>query len=121
MKKFPRGFFDINVLIRSKNDRLNEVLNLISFSLYVLTCENKKCLFPTSEFGSNKKAKVDNSTSKSISEEIDYFLQEENLTSDLIFKKENSYPCLKKLARKIICVCLLHLHQLSVSFLKVVF
>ena len=33
-----------------------------------------------------------------------YFLQEENLTSDLIFKKANSYPCLEKLARKIMCV-----------------
>jgi hypothetical protein len=51
-----------------------------------------------------QKAKVGNSTSKSVSEEIDGFLQEENLTSDLIFQKRNSYQSLNKLARKIMCV-----------------
>jgi hypothetical protein len=34
--------------------------------------------------------KVDNSTPKSISEEIHGFLQEENSTSDLVFKKSKS-------------------------------
>ncbi|CAF1346971.1 unnamed protein product, partial [Didymodactylos carnosus] len=65
---------------------------------------NKKCLFPTLTAGSFKKAKIDNSTPKSISEEIDGFLQEENLTSNLIFKKASSYRSLNKLAKKIMCV-----------------
>jgi hypothetical protein len=66
--------------------------------------ENKKCLFPTLKFGSFKKTKIDNSTPKSVLEEIDGFLQEESLTSDLIFKKVNSYQSLNKLAKKIMCV-----------------
>ncbi len=40
--------------------------------------ENKKCLFPTLKFGSFKKTKIDNSTPKSVLEEIDGFLQEES-------------------------------------------
>ena len=78
--------------------------------MYVFIHENKKCLIPTLQFDSNKKAKVDNSTPNSVSEDIDYFLQEENLTSDLIFKRENSYiPVLKNLLEKV-CVHLLHPH-----------
>jgi len=66
--------------------------------------ENKKCLFPTLKFGSFKKTKIDNSTPKSVLEEIDGFLQEESLTSDLIFKRVYSYQSLNKLATKIMCV-----------------
>ncbi|CAF0941124.1 unnamed protein product [Rotaria sordida] len=66
--------------------------------------ENKKCLFPTLKIGSFKKAKLDNSTPTSVVQELDCFLQEKNLTSDLIFKKAHSYPSLNNLAKKIMCV-----------------
>ncbi|CAF4069296.1 unnamed protein product [Rotaria sp. Silwood1] len=49
------------------------------------------------------KEKVDNSISKSVLEELDCFLQEENMTSDLIFKNTNSYQTLNNLAKKIMC------------------
>ena len=68
--------------------------------MYVFIHENKKCLIPTLQFDSNKKAKVDNLTPNSVSEDIDYFLQEENLTSDLIFKRDNFIPVLKSLSEK---------------------
>ncbi|CAF4805878.1 unnamed protein product, partial [Rotaria sp. Silwood2] len=66
--------------------------------------ENKKCLFPTLKIGSFKKAKLDNSTPTSVVQELDCFLQEKNLTSNLIFKKAHSYPSLNNLAKKIMCV-----------------
>jgi hypothetical protein len=61
-------------------------------------------LFPTLKFGSFKKTKVYNSTPKSVLGELDGILKEERMTSDLIFKKANSYQSLNKLARKIMCV-----------------
>ncbi|CAF1155514.1 unnamed protein product, partial [Didymodactylos carnosus] len=41
---------------------------------------------------------------KSVLDEFYGFLKEENMTSDLIFKRANSYQSLNKLARKIMCV-----------------
>ena len=66
--------------------------------------ENKKCLFPTLQFGSFKKTKIGNSTPKSITEELDSFLQENDISSDLIFTKSISYRSLNRLAKKIMCV-----------------
>ena len=66
--------------------------------------ENKKCLFPTLQFGSLKKTKIGNSTPKSITEELDSFLQEDDISSDLVFTKSVSYRSLNRLAKKIMCV-----------------
>ena len=66
--------------------------------------ENKKCPFPTLQFGSFKKTKIGNSTPKSITEELDSFLQEDDISSDLIFTKAISYRSLKRLTKKIMCV-----------------
>jgi hypothetical protein len=49
--------------------------------------ENKKCLFPILKTGSFKKTKIGNSTQNSVSDELDDFLKEDNMDSDLIFKK----------------------------------
>ena len=66
--------------------------------------ENKKCLFPALKMGSFKKTNVDNAIPKSALDELDCFLKEENMLSDLIFKKASLYQSLNKLAKKIMCV-----------------
>ncbi|CAF5052176.1 unnamed protein product, partial [Rotaria sp. Silwood1] len=66
--------------------------------------ENKKRLFPSLQMGSFKRAKLDNSKPKSVVEELDCLLKEDNMTNNLIFKKVDSYQSLNKLANKIMCV-----------------
>ncbi|CAF3769998.1 unnamed protein product [Rotaria sp. Silwood1] len=67
--------------------------------------ENKKRLFPSLQMGSFKRAKLDNSKPKSVVEELDCLLKEDNMTKNLIFKKVDSYQSLNKLANKIMCSC----------------
>ncbi|CAM4961709.1 unnamed protein product [Rotaria socialis] len=66
--------------------------------------EKKKSLFPTLASGSFKKAKVSNATPKSVLDELDGFLKEDNMAHNLIFKNASSYQSLCHLARKIMCV-----------------
>ena len=66
--------------------------------------EKKKGLFPTLASGSFKKAKVSNATPKSVLDELDGFLKEDNMAHNLIFKNASSYQSLCHLARKIMCV-----------------
>ena len=93
LKKF---FIDASIKLNSKDKITDADVQVISeeassnnTNLPFSDKENKKCLFPTLKIGSFKKAKAANSTPNSVSEEMNGFLQEENLTSDLIFKNAN--------------------------------
>ena len=65
---------DPNIELAHK-ERTNHITKL-----QFLDKESKKCLFPTLQFGSFKKTKIGNSTPKSITEEVDSFLQEDDIS-----------------------------------------